>query len=52
MKKLEKKAREIKTVESFASCSCGCTNQCSSQGSAYAGESIYNTINNGNSWQS
>lgn len=48
MKKLNKKEQKpAKTVEAFASCSCGCSSQCGSSGSAYAGESIYNSIRNG-----
>lgn len=48
MKQLSKKDRKpVKTVEAFASCACGCSSQCGSFGSPYAGESIYNSINNG-----
>lgn len=37
MKKLEKKARERKTVESYGDCVCGgCTLECNAAGSNYA----------------
>lgn len=48
MKQLSKKDRKpVKTVEAFAGCPCGCTSQCASYGSAYAGESIFRSISNG-----